>query len=75
MVSPGWASEWEALMLIFISLTKETKQRNYHWPAVIATTQQLQVVSSPDASQTEVHVTQALSDLAFIRNSMNFSIL
>lgn len=75
MVSPGRASEWEALMLIFISLTKETKQRNYHWTAVIATTQQLQVVSSPDASQTEVHVTQALSDLAFIRNSMNFSIL
>ena len=75
MVSPGRASEWEALMLIFISLTKETKQRNYHWPAVIATTQQLQVVSSPDASQTEVHVTQALSDLAFIRNSINFSIL
>lgn len=62
-------------MLIFISLTKETKQRNYHWPDVIATMQQLQVVSFYDASQTEVPVTQALSDLAFIRNSMYFSIL
>ena len=27
MVGPGWASEWESLMLIFISLTKDTKQR------------------------------------------------
>lgn len=27
MVGPGWASEWESLMLIFISLTKDAKQR------------------------------------------------
>ena len=43
----------------------QNRERNYHRPDVLATTQQPQVVSSSDASQAEEHVTQALSDLAF----------